>query len=240
MLDATSFGFPSARKRLYITAVAGGAGDPPRRPSAEARPVRDFCDPAAAARYGDEALRPPADLVARCPPGELDVATGAATSTKPFTANYGKEALAGEGFGQAGPLLLTEAGGLAPDEREWDRFARLAPEEVGRLRHFAPEEMLALLGYPPGWALPQSVPLKQQWRLIGNSINAAVAGSLIRNLLGRLRTPPLGPDERRLFPPDYRGNHLSNTAYLALAFLNRKVVNTAANSVRLIIRRMMP
>ena len=39
------------------------------------------------------------------------------------------------------------------------------------------------MGFPPSWKLPQELPLRTQWRLIGNSINVAVVSCLIQRVL---------------------------------------------------------
>ncbi len=43
-------------------------------------------------------------------------------------------------------------------------------ENDGRIRHFAPTEMLRLMGFPAMFQIPDSVPTRTAWALIGNSL----------------------------------------------------------------------
>lgn len=47
--------------------------------------------------------------------------------------------------------------------------------QVGRrLRRFAPNEILSLLGFPAGFELPADLTLRQAWKLVGNSLSVPV------------------------------------------------------------------
>jgi len=148
------------------------------------RPVREFCGAAA-----DNELRVPRRLLARAKAAgwQLDVATGSSVATKTFTGSYGKPAYSDEGLSKAGPLLLTGPDNATPAEERRERFG-FPPREVwDRLRYFAPDEVLALHGYPRDWVLPPWLETRRQWRLIGNSINVAVVQRLLKRLLAQLQ-----------------------------------------------------
>lgn len=86
-------------------------------------------------------------------------------------------------------ILLTrllDSTGLAPAEEQRKRFGHIAEADWHRVRYFAPEEILALQGFPETWRLPQALAVRTQWRLVGNSINVTVVSKLIGRLLARL------------------------------------------------------
>lgn len=199
VVDPTDFGFPNSRKRFYCCAWRSDASDAAGATSRvrvrwAPRPVREFCRLRHGAGVATEELRAacavPISLLKRAGADgwEVDVATGASLVTKTFTASYGKTWFKeeGEGLSKAGPLLLTGADGWSPTEEPRGRFGAVSVEDFGRVRYFAPAELLALQGYPVGWGLPSRLTVPRQWRLIGNSINVAVVAELLRDLLARL------------------------------------------------------
>jgi len=205
VLNPVDFGFPNTRTRFYCIAAAVGATGadasttwsqavplPVARSGAqEPRPLREFCLPAASAHESiRKNTRVRCDLLDGGSVGEdarrFDVACGSSLATKTFMGSYGKARYGVAGLSKAGPLLLVQEDGWTPAEVERPRFAELKQEERQRLRYFAPAEMLALQGFPKGWSLPDSVPVRKQWKLIGNSINVAVVGHLLRRLLSRI------------------------------------------------------
>merc|ERR1712146_544218 len=133
-------------------------------------------------------FRVPKKLLKRAFDGgwELDVATASSQETKTFTGSYGKLQYQAEGLSKAGPLLLTGADDWSPSTEPRSRFGLLPSKDWDRIRYFAPAEMLALQGYPETWFLPHRIPIRTQWRLIGNSINVAVVAPLLRRLLLRI------------------------------------------------------
>ena len=81
----------------------------------------------------------------------------------------------------ASELLGMEGIQAQPSERSFDgdwhvRF-------VNRLRYFSPREVAALLSFPATFELPQTVSLRKQYELVGNSLNVLVAGELLKFLL---------------------------------------------------------
>jgi len=198
VVDPTDFGFPNTRKRFYCLALLrscnGNVDSFVPLPGLEAasipvRPVRDFCAPHILTAAKKEELRVPQKLLQRATQAawQFDVATANSRATKTFTASYGKPGYAEEGLSKAGPLLLMDAkGGLEPAEEDRTRFGYLAEADWRRVRYFAPEEVLALQGFPESWRLPQTLEARKQWRLIGNSINVTVVSKLLGRLLAKL------------------------------------------------------
>ncbi|CAG9463171.1 unnamed protein product [Pedinophyceae sp. YPF-701] len=52
-----------------------------------------------------------------------------------------------------------------------------------RLRYFTPKEVANLHSFPPAFAFPESVTLRQRYALLGNSVSAAVVADMCRFLL---------------------------------------------------------
>uniref|UniRef100_H3BY30 tRNA (cytosine(38)-C(5))-methyltransferase n=1 Tax=Tetraodon nigroviridis TaxID=99883 RepID=H3BY30_TETNG len=52
-----------------------------------------------------------------------------------------------------------------------------------KLRYFTPREVANLMGFPPTFSFPESVSTKQQYRLLGNSLNVVVVAKLLQLLL---------------------------------------------------------
>jgi len=51
------------------------------------------------------------------------------------------------------------------------------------LRYFTSREIARLMGFPETFVFPESSSLKQQYRLLGNSLNCKVVSALIQYLL---------------------------------------------------------
>ncbi|CAF91437.1 unnamed protein product, partial [Tetraodon nigroviridis] len=51
-----------------------------------------------------------------------------------------------------------------------------------KLRYFTPREVANLMGFPPTFSFPESVSTKQQYRLLGNSLNVVVVAKLLQLL----------------------------------------------------------
>ena len=70
-------------------------------------------------------------------------------------------------------LQLPKDRGFDPD---WARKLQL---DKRRLRYFSGTEMARLLGFPGSFSFPDHVSLRQQWKLMGNSLNVAVAAKVV-------------------------------------------------------------
>jgi site-specific DNA-cytosine methylase len=125
LLCPTELGIPSRRPRYYLVASRIGLA-PPRPVTCRPRPLRDFLVPALTDAPPVELLVP-SEVVARFGAGlrVLDPADSSAYTTC-FTAGYGKSLM------HAGAYLYCRAG----------------------VRHFAPQEIAGLLGFPPASGSP--------------------------------------------------------------------------------------
>jgi len=57
------------------------------------------------------------------------------------------------------------------------------PLDKLNLRYFSSREIARLMGFPESFVFPDSSSLKQQYRLLGNSLNCKVVSELIKYLL---------------------------------------------------------
>jgi site-specific DNA-cytosine methylase len=56
---------------------------------------------------------------------------------------------------------------------------------VGQVRHFSPNELLAIAGFPKSFEWPPDMPLKHCFACIGNSVNVTVVSAVMRSLFDR-------------------------------------------------------
>lgn len=105
----------------------------------------------------------------------LDIVTPEQRRTSCFTSGYGKF-LRG-----TGSVLYTGSGNfemLSPEEREynadWDKEL-----DWSKARYFSGPELARLFDFSKDFAFPPAVSLGQQWKLVGNSLNARVAARLL-------------------------------------------------------------
>ncbi|XP_070708967.1 tRNA (cytosine(38)-C(5))-methyltransferase [Pempheris klunzingeri] len=52
-----------------------------------------------------------------------------------------------------------------------------------KLRYFTPREVANLMGFPQSFSFPENIPTKQQYRVLGNSLNVVVVARLLQLLL---------------------------------------------------------
>nr|XP_040025262.1 tRNA (cytosine(38)-C(5))-methyltransferase-like [Gasterosteus aculeatus aculeatus] len=52
-----------------------------------------------------------------------------------------------------------------------------------KLRYFSPREVANLMGFPQRFSFPQQISTKQQYRVLGNSLNVVVVARLLRLLV---------------------------------------------------------
>lgn len=154
-LCASRFGTPMKRPRLFVLAERGGG---PLRldPPEEApgEPLRAFLDPDA---DEDESLLVDDALLTRHARG-LNIVDPRAPDARAicFTSNYWKCLKA------AGSFLRR------PD---------------GRVRMFAPGEILRLLGFGEGFRFPPELDRRARWRLAGNSVDVRCVRHVLRGAL---------------------------------------------------------
>ena len=67
---------------------------------------------------------------------------------------------------------------LPPDQREFqaDWMDHLDPK---KLRYFSGMELARMFGFSKDFSFPPDTSLKQQWKLMGNSLNVRVASKLV-------------------------------------------------------------
>ncbi|KAM9847950.1 tRNA (cytosine(38)-C(5))-methyltransferase [Aulostomus maculatus] len=63
------------------------------------------------------------------------------------------------------------------NEEKLQRLSKL------KLRYFTPREVANLMGFPQSFSFPEQIPLKQQYKVLGNSLNVVVVARLLRLLL---------------------------------------------------------
>lgn len=111
----------------------------------------------------------------------MDIVTPSDRRTSCFTSSYGKFC---KGTGsilyhqQAGDSTTPSFALVEPKDREFD------PNWAGnlnrsKLRYFSGRELSRLFGFPSTFAFPASVTTKQQWKLVGNSLNVHVAAKTL-------------------------------------------------------------
>ena len=67
-----------------------------------------------------------------------------------------------------------------PKDREFQAdWIKELDLDTARLRYFSGTEMARLLGFPLSFSFPTHVTTKQQWKLMGNSLNVSVAAKVI-------------------------------------------------------------
>jgi tRNA (cytosine38-C5)-methyltransferase len=96
-----------------------------------------------------------------------------------------------KGYGKtwrgSGPLLLLNAENYIDDQTTEfdDTKPRELPNDINKedLRLFTPREIANLLCFPSYFSFPASTTIKQQYRLLGNSINVLVVSEVLKYLL---------------------------------------------------------
>jgi site-specific DNA-cytosine methylase len=161
LLCPTDLGIPNRRRRYFLLARRGGA------------PGRPDLTPLAPRRTLQEYLLadPPAELwLAEAAAKRLEHASDRVDPRQPgavaacFSSAYGRQNL------RSGSLLQL------PD---------------GRLRRFAPEEILALLHYPGGCSFPTALNLEARYKLAGAAVNVELVRRLVAALVAGLSGNPL-------------------------------------------------
>ncbi len=155
----SELGVPNRRRRWFLVAARDGDPAPPAPRPCRSR-LGDHLDPALD-RRPDPELAVPGELLASYR-GALDlVAAGDPDAvTACFTAAYGRSPV------RSGSYLVPES---------------------SPVRRFSPAEVLRLLGFPPGFALPAGTPHRLGWRLAGNSLSLPAVRAALAGL------PGLGP-----------------------------------------------
>jgi tRNA (cytosine38-C5)-methyltransferase len=131
----------------------------------------------ATASNSSEMLKVPASVLSRPSGWCFDIVTPKSQRSACFTSGYGSYVKG------TGSILYDEADATmsleTPEEREFDSnwMKGMDPD---RFRYFSGEEMARLMGFDDQFAFPPHVTLKQQWKLVGNSLNVRVASRLVQ------------------------------------------------------------
>ena len=99
----------------------------------------------------------------------MDIVTLENKSTNCFTKNYSRL------FKGTGSLLLIDAS-LYKANLDLKTLEK-------KLRFFTPEEILKFLCFSSSFEFPESLTVKSQYRLLGNSVNVKVVNALLSHLL---------------------------------------------------------
>ena len=122
----------------------------------------------------------------------FDIVTPSDQRSACFTSSYGKFVRGTGSVLYADHNMTSEESKLlklqAPEERQFDgQWAEtIGPMLHGKLRYFSGLEIARIFGFPvasvgsDGWSFsfPPDCTMKQQWKLLGNSINVHVAAKL--------------------------------------------------------------
>lgn len=112
----------------------------------------------------------------------IDIITAESDRSCCITKSYGRYA---EGTGS----ILQQSGDL---DRVYQRFRALEPDESEaklkvldelKLRYLTPREISRLMGFPQTFQFPPNTPLLHCYRVLGNSLNVAVVGYLLKLLM---------------------------------------------------------
>lgn len=159
-------------------------------------PLSDFLDPvsSSAGVVNKSSLSIPDSIAKRNAAWCFDICTPASTHSACFTSSYGKY-VRGTGsvlYTGSDPAALEQYQGRAclPQDREFDADWSVGLN-MSDLRYFSGPEMARLFGFPETFQFPASCSLKQQWKLMGNSLNVRVAARVLELGLRLLRPASL-------------------------------------------------
>lgn len=150
LLCPSELGIPARRPRYYLAASRDEMRPVVPPGPRPLRPLAEYLDPRL--KVPAELLLPP-DVVARFGGALpiLDPADGSACATC-FTSGYGRS------ITSAGSYLRCDDG----------------------VRHFSPEEIARLMGFPEGFRFPGGITLRKRWHLIGNSLAVGAVREVLR------------------------------------------------------------
>ena len=187
LLTPTQFGIPNSRLRYYLLAKLSPlkfyftANDKPMTTLPDGitqpcvGPLCNFIQPMSSSQE-DEFLVPPEVLLRYA--SILDIVQEDSTQCCCFTKAYGHYV---EGTGS----VLQCDGNLDEAFREYLDGGKKTAEPLVklRLRYFSPTEVAGLLWFPAKFHFPSDVTIKQQYRLLGNSLNVYVVSVLLHRIL---------------------------------------------------------
>lgn len=217
-LSPRQLGVPNRRPRIYVLGrqSTGQASEelpevcetlPPGQVASAPRPLSHYLEGPDNDAALEEAFRLAVDVLRLSKQRPFELVTPLSTSSSTFTQGYGTACHETTRFGPllwCGPpdqLKLPEGYDSKPLTAERDRAAAeegriWLPMEPGQpVRLLLPSELLRLSGFPASFRFPADLTTKQQYKLIGDSINVEVVAALIRFLL--FKWSHLGPEATR-------------------------------------------
>ncbi|KAJ0022716.1 hypothetical protein NQD34_014850 [Periophthalmus magnuspinnatus] len=144
------------------------------------RQIQDFLDPDLDLDV-DQYLLPPKTLLRYA--NILDIVWPSCRRSICFTKGYGRYV---EGTGS-----VLQSSSEAEVEQVYQGLEELSEEQrlrrlhTLRLRYFSPREVANLMGFPQSFAFPEDVPVKQRYKVLGNSLNVEVVCKLLQILLSQ-------------------------------------------------------
>lgn len=136
--------------------------------------ISEYVDPGS---ISESLLRIPKSVLNRNSSWCFDIVTPSSTRSACFTSSYGKFVRG------TGSILYSGNKAMdleSPESRKYDSDWLDGIDAAQELRYFSGTELSRLFGFSPQFSFPHDVSLKQQWKLIGNSLNVKVASALLR------------------------------------------------------------
>ncbi|KAH9397208.1 tRNA (cytosine-5-)-methyltransferase [Tyrophagus putrescentiae] len=189
LLSPTQFSIPNSRQRFVDHISLCSKSSPTVKPGNFCSTIEPYLD----STVKSAEFEPTSDTLLRYH-ALFDLVTRHSTSTNCFTKSYAHRI---EGCGS----ILMTASNLSMDG-VYAEIAQLksqqqtddaGDETSGKivqllrslgLRFFTPREVANLMSFPPNFEFPPDLNLKQQYRVLGNSVNVLVCQYLLRILLG--------------------------------------------------------
>jgi tRNA (cytosine38-C5)-methyltransferase len=123
-------------------------------------------------------LRIPQSILQRNAAWCFDIVTPESLRSACFTSSYGKFVKGTGSVLYTGPyrdrIRLTN-----PEDRKFDDAWDQGLDLPKHLRYFSGSELARIFGFPSTFSFPETITRKQQWKLIGNSLNVRVAAKLV-------------------------------------------------------------
>jgi tRNA (cytosine38-C5)-methyltransferase len=202
ILQPHQVGIPNDRPRFYAVAVLAACLDPgseltkryfgtdqlhTRIPELDVRDrdvasmpsIREFLQHqgGGAQSSSTDRLKVPRNVLERPSAWCFDIVTPNSQRSACFTSGYG-------GYIKGTGSILYDKDDATiqlsnPEEREFDRHW-MNGMDVDSFRYFSGSEMARLMGFDEPFAFPPHLTAKQQWKLLGNSLNVRVASRLVK------------------------------------------------------------
>ncbi|XP_070784272.1 tRNA (cytosine(38)-C(5))-methyltransferase isoform X1 [Enoplosus armatus] len=142
------------------------------------RQIQDFLEPQMEVSM-EHYLLPPKTLLRYAL--LLDIVRPTCRRSVCFTKGYGRYV---EGTGSVLQCCTeTEMESVFRGLDQYSEEERLQRLSKLKLRYFTPREVANLMGFPQSFCFPEQIPLKQQYRVLGNSLNVVVVARLLQLLV---------------------------------------------------------